>query len=142
MSWTCAHIAKAEPVWHCSRTHVQVADASDAFSLAGLGLDREYIQISLRDLYGVYQGEVVRMSGHRLSACVIRGGQTTADAMASIGLSSHAPIAITRQSNLLAPSTIYVVNNEQEMVNCIANHHPAIGYLNRSTHTDAIGPCF
>ena len=131
----------AEPVWHCSRTNVKVADASDAFSLAGLGLDREFIQISLRDLYGVYEGKKVTLSTRPLSACIIRDSEITGRAMASIGLEEPSLHKAAKDHNTTY-STIHFVQNDNQMAKCIAQNHPAVGYLEHTTLTEAIGPCF
>ena len=42
--------AWAQPVWHCSRSDVQIANASDDFTLAALTIEREVIRLSLGDL--------------------------------------------------------------------------------------------
>lgn len=133
-------MAWAEPVWHCSRTSVQMADASDSFSLAGL-IDREVIQVSLRDLHEVYHGAQVRLSGRTLSACVMRDGALTQAAMGSLGVSESSAAALSRQ-NGIGKRSVFVVSDEQGMERCIAQHHPAIGYLPRTTETEALGPCF
>ena len=126
--------ALANSVWHCSRSDVQIADASDDFVLASLALEREVIRLSLRDLFSVYQGNPVKMSGGLpLSACVVGGNaQLTAKAMKSIG-------ANTDTHN---KPHIHLVQDEQAMLTCISQNHPAVGYLSKATHTEAIGPCF
>ena len=127
------HAAQADPVWHCSRSSVKVADVSDNFSLAGLGLDREYIQISLRDLFMVYQGHAVSLSGQPLSACVVKNSDLTHEAMASLGMPD---------GQVYLSKRVRIVNDVKSMEKCIADHHPAIGYLPQETVTQAIGPCF
>jgi hypothetical protein len=135
--------ALADPIWHCSRSDIQVADASDDFNLASLSLEREVIRLSLRDLLSVYQGLPVQMTGNlQLSACVVgSNAQLTSSALRSIGSSSALVKAIASSSNL-SKSNIFIVQDEQSMVACIQKHHPAIGYLSKATHTEAIGPCF
>ena len=134
--------AYADPVWHCTRTDVQVANAGDNFSLAALDAEREVIRISLRDLYGVYQGQTVKASGIVVSACFVGvDSSMTKVAMKSIGAEPKVLEQLSRQSNLIG-SHIYRVSSEQEMVACMTKHHPAIGYLHRATHNEAIGPCF
>lgn len=135
--------ALADPVWHCSRSHVQIADASDDFSLAALSLDREVIRISLRDLYSAYQGTPVRMNGGvPLAACMVdQAAELTNKALRSIG-SSHAPIKALARSHRLVSSQIILVKDEASMISCISKNHPAIGYLSKATNTEAIGPCF
>jgi len=134
--------AQAEPVWHCSRTGVQVADAGDNFTLATLDTEREVMRISLRDLYSAYQGQTVKASGLTVSACVIAGDNpTTKAAMKSIGADARVLEKISRKSALIQ-SSVYVVQNEQDMQGCMTKHYPAIGYLQQATHNEAIGPCF
>ena len=138
---SCA-TAYADPVWHCSRTDVQMADAADNFSLAGLDTEREVMRISLRDLYGIYQGKTVKASGMVVSACFVGADSAlTKVAMKSIGAEPQILEKLSRQSNLVG-SHIYMVPNEQEMLACMKKHYPAIGYLNRATHNEVIGPCF
>jgi hypothetical protein len=126
--------ALADSVWHCSRSDVQIADASDDFVLASLALEREVIRLSLRDLFSVYQGSPVKMSGGLpLSACMVGGNEhQTVKAMQSIG-------ANTETRNKL---NIHLVQDEQAMLTCITQNHPAVGYLSKATHTEAVGPCF
>lgn len=131
--------ALADPVWHCSRSDVQIANASDDFTLASLSLEREVIRLSLRDLYHVYQGAPIKLSGGLpLSACVSgKDIKLTTSAMLSIG--SKPTIGSDTSA---AKNNLYVVQNESDMLACIAKNHPAIGYLSHATHTEAVGPCF
>ena len=133
----------ADPVWHCSRSDVQIADMSDNFTLAALGTDREVIRISLRDLYSVYKGEVVRMSGGLpLSACVM-SQQTalTSQVLKSIGASTPAIRSLTKV-NSISTKNIHLVADETAMLACISKNHPAVGYLPSATHIETVGPCF
>lgn len=133
----------ADPVWHCSRSDVQIANASDDFTLAALTLDREVIRISLRDLLSVYQDAPVRMNGGLpLSACVITGNANlTKTALQSIGAQTAVVKALATQTNLIK-TNIHMVKDESSMTACIAKNHPAIGYLSKETSTEAVGPCF
>jgi hypothetical protein len=141
-SWFASAIALADPVWHCSRSDLQVADASNNFSLAALDVERQVIHISLRDLYAIYQGAPVQVSGYRVSACFMSGNDaTTLQAMKSLGVNMSTVQSLSRKS-LISSNHLYTVRNEQEMTACLAKHHPAIGYLPQATHTEAAGPCF
>jgi hypothetical protein len=137
------HTVLSDPIWHCSRSDVQIADASDNFTLAALTLDREVIRISLRDLYAVYQGNAVKMSGGLpLSACVVSNDKNlTVTAMKSIGAQTASSTAMTSTHSLLT-SNIHMVQDETAMLSCIEKHHPAIGYLSTVIHTEAVAPCF
>jgi hypothetical protein len=139
----CCLSAYADPVWHCSRNDVQVADASDDFTLASLSLEREVIRLSLRDLYTVYQGAPVKLTGNfALSACIIGGNSHLSDtAMTSIGAKSATTKALLTP-NAVTPQRIHVVQNESDMLSCITKNHPAVGFLSKPTHTEAVGPCF
>jgi len=127
--------AMANPVWHCSRSDVQMANASDDFTLATLSFDREVIRVALRDLYTAYNNTPVRMSGGAvLSACLLNtASNLTTSALASIG----AP-----RPSYPTSSHIRIVNDESGMLACISKHHPAIGYLPKAMQTESIGPCF
>jgi hypothetical protein len=135
--------AFAEPVWHCSRSDVQIADASDDFTLASLALEREVIRISLRDLFSVYQGSPVKMTGSLpLSACVISDdSHLSVTALQSIGI-QLAMIKAISSPHAILKSHVYTIRDEAEMQTCIAKHHPAVGYLSKATQTEAVGPCF
>lgn len=132
--------AWATPIWHCSRSDVQIANAADDFSLAALNVEREVIRLSLRDLYNVYQGTPVKLSGgFALSACVVGNDAVlTKTSMRSIGTK----LPFTAQQSTVTKNNIKIVADESAMLNCIAKNHPAIGYLSKATDTEAVGPCF
>lgn len=131
----------ADPIWHCSRSDMQVANASEQFILAALE-EREVIRLSMPDLYSVYLGHPIKVSGLPLSACVIADkNKLTISALQSIGASETVALALARKSSI-ANSNLHIVRDEVAMLTCIAQHHPAIGYLPKATHTEAVGPCF
>jgi len=132
--------AWANPIWHCSRSDVQIANAADDFSLAALNAEREVIRLSLWDLYNVYQGTTVKLSGgFALSACVVSNDAVlTTTAMRSIGTR----LPLMAQESKGTKSNVKIVSDESAMLNCIAKYQPAIGYLSKATHTEAVGPCF
>lgn len=129
----------AHPIWHCSRSNFQVANAEDNFTLAALSYEREIIRISLRDLHAVYNGSTVRMSGGPvLSACLIAGStELTTAALDSIGSKQH-----KSSSTLSQHPHIYIVEDEASVSTCITKHHPAIGYLSKVVASEDVGPCF
>lgn len=134
--------AHADPVWHCSRTSVKVADAGDNFTLAALETEREVIRISLRDLYAAYQGTPVKASGMVVSACFMKGNDAeTQAALKSIGAEPLVLEKLSRKSALVNHH-VYIAQNPQDMLACITKHQPAIGYLPTAMHTEAVGPCF
>lgn len=140
--WLCATAALADPVWHCTRSGVQVADASNNFNLASLDAEHEVIRISLRDLYSAYQGTTVKASGMVVSACFVGGNHVmTQTAMKSIGAVPQVLEKLSSQNAMVA-NHVYRVQNEHDMLACMTQHKPAIGYLSKATHTEDVGPCF
>lgn len=134
--------AQAQPVWHCTRSSLQIADSGADFTLAALDVEREVMRISLRDLYAVYQGETVMASGLNVSACLVGGNNpTTKNAMMSIGANAQLLESASSKSASVF-SNVYLIQSEQDMQACMTQHYPAIGYLPQATHTEAIGPCF
>lgn len=132
----------ADTVWHCSRTDVQVANASDNFTLAALDTEREVMRISLKDLYAIYQGKTVKVSGIQVSACFIgTNDAVTQNAMRSIGADTRVLERLSSQGSLVQ-SHIYQVLNEKDMLACMTKHQPAIGYFSKTTQHEAVGPCF
>lgn len=138
----CGH-TYANPVWHCSRNNVQIADASDNFTLAALTIEREVISLSLRDLYTAFHDSPVKMNGNIvLSACIIGNkSELTMLAMNSIGEKSALINSINTQSKF-RHSHIHVVNDESAMLSCISKNHPAVGFLSIATKREDVGPCF
>lgn len=134
--------AQADTVWHCSRTDVQVADAGDNFHLASLDAEREVMRITLRDLYEVFQGHEVRVSGLPVSACVVSGNSSsTKAAMKSIGAAPHMFEAKPGQGKS-AISHLHFVPTDKDMLACMIKHYPAIGYFPKPIQHEAVGPCF
>jgi hypothetical protein len=132
-------LASADPIWHCSRSRVQIANASDDFSLAALSYEREVIRISLRDLYAVYQGLPVKLAGGiPLSACVLDNRSD----MATTALKSIGALPPSHPYNSAPTSSLHKVQNESEMHRCIQANHPAVGYLSKATPSKEVGPCF
>ena len=112
------------------------------FSIASTGLATDIIQVSLQDIFDVFAGTPVRISGVSLSACFISGDEPmTRDALKSLGLSAATLQRLTKQANIVH-SHIYAVPNEGEMNNCIAHHYPAVGYLAQTQWSNYVGPCF
>jgi hypothetical protein len=107
----------ADAVWHCSRSDVQIADASDNFTLASLSLEREVIRLSLRDLYEVYKGMPVKMTGnHALSACIASDFRQTLLMMKSLGAESTASKILSSRYNLANPNIYHVSVNVTQLL--------------------------
>lgn len=131
----------ADPIWHCSRGDMKVADASEQFTLAALE-EREVIRLTMPDLYSVYLGQPIKVSGLPLSACLISdNNKPNISALQTLGASETAAKVLARKSNI-TKSNLHIVRDEAAMLACIAQNHPAIGYLPKATHTEAVGPCF
>jgi hypothetical protein len=132
---------RADPVWHCSRSDIQLADTSEQFTLAALD-EREVIRIALHDLYSVYLGHPVKVSGMPLSACLIADeNKTDRSPLRSLGVNTSTAKALARKSNITS-SHLHIVKDDLAMLACITKNRPAIGYLSKAIHTEAIGPCF
>jgi hypothetical protein len=67
-------------------------------------------------------------------------GQTTV-ALTSLGLKPEAIQALARKSSIIQ-SQLRSVANEKQMLSCIAQNFPAVGYFDGSTETETIQPCF
>jgi len=137
----------ADPVWHCSANSNAEKNASvqaqeDYFSLASLNASTDVIGVSISDLIDVYSGVAVRIGGLPLSACFMPGNEgLTSSALTSLGLQPSAIQALARKSSIIQ-SNLYYVTNDNQMVTCIAQHFPAVGYLAEPTITKAVEPCF
>jgi hypothetical protein len=139
--------AWADPIWHCSRNidiekNISIRAQENQFSLVAFNGSMSAIGISVSDLIDVYSGVTVRIGGLPLSACfMLENEGLTASALLSLGLQPSAIQALARKSSIIQ-SNLYFVTNEKKMVSCIAEHFPAVGYLDEPTNTDAIQPCF
>lgn len=140
-----------EAVWLCSKTVTAQTDQqlsqkndNDAggFSLASSGTNPDVINISVMDLMDIYSGDRVTLGGKRLSACFMRGeGALNAAALRSLGLKSSVSQTLARKSAIVQ-SHLYLVTDEEEMMACIKDHFPAVGYAHTPIETDEVAPCF
>jgi hypothetical protein len=104
--------------------------------------EREVIRIALHDLYSVYLGHPVKVSGMPLSACLIADeNKTDRSPLRSLGVNTSTAKALARKSNITS-SHLHIVKDDLAMLACITKNRPAIGYLSKAIHTEAIGPCF
>ena len=137
----------ADTVWHCSRDPLQKdvntkQPADNQFSLAAVSNATDVIHISLRDLYDVFSGINVQLSGVSLSACFrLDDEELTEDALKSLGLPLSTVQRMAKQASIVN-SHFYSVRSENEMSECIGKHYPAIGYLNNPLNTEHMAPCF
>lgn len=137
--------ASAETVWHCSRTPNSVFEdsvVSDQFGIASNGVNKDVIQVSLQDIYDIFSGTPVRISGVSLSACFVSDdSKLSQDAIRSLGLESTTLQRLIKRANIVQ-SRVYAVQNETNIPSCIAKHYPAIGYMSHPQKTAEIAPCF
>ena len=146
---TFSFTAWADPVWHCSRNKQRAEDGSSSrhlqdseFFIASFNSSVDVIGVSISDLIDIYSGVPVRIGGLPLSSCFMPSHQgLTSDALASLGLQTSAIQALARKSSIVQNNLHFVVT-EQQMIGCIAQHFPAVGYLDEAIHTDEVQPCF
>jgi hypothetical protein len=142
------NIAIADPIWHCSRTPANAEEVAslksqeDQFSIASLNAAPDAIGVSISDLIDIYSGVSVRISGLALSACFMPGNESvTSAALTSLGLQPSVIQALARRSSIVQ-SNLYAVTTNTQMIACIAQHFPAVGYLETASSTDKVQPCF
>lgn len=137
----------ADPVWHCSRnTEVEKTAIphvrENQFSIASFGTSTEIIGVSISDLIDVYSGVTVRVGGLPLSACFMPNNEKlTSTTLASLGLQASTIQALARKSTIIH-SHLYLVTNDVQMLSCISQHFPAVGYLDEPHDTVSVQPCF
>lgn len=155
MKWTLlctlavSFTAMADPVWHCSRNIEKGEDVSSSrqakeneFSIASFNSSADVIGVSISDLIDIYSGSPVRIGGLPLSACFMPNQQgLTSAALTSLGLQASSIQALARKSAIVQ-NNLFFVATEKQMVNCIAQHFPAVGYLDEPTQTSEVQPCF
>jgi hypothetical protein len=140
--------ALASPVWHCSRSayndpnFASTPAKDEQFSIASFNSSADVIGVSVRDLIDIYTGTPVRIGGLSLSACFLMGHEMlTTNALTSLGINLNSIQALARKNNIVN-NNLYYVNNETQMVACIAQNFPAVGYLSKPNDTEKIQPCF
>lgn len=147
LAFSCA--ALADPVWHCSLNLKKGEDTyssqelqANEFAIASFNSTADVIGVSISDLLDIYSGVPVRIGGMPLSACFMPNHEgLTSAALTSLGLKTSAIQALARKSSIVQ-NNLYFVSNEKQMVSCIAQHFPAVGYLDEAIHTDEVQPCF
>jgi hypothetical protein len=142
------HLANADPIWHCSRIgsgleQVVTSQTQDnQFSIASFGASADTIGVSIGDLIDIYSGVAVSIGGLPLSACFISGNEEiTTVALTSLGLKPAVIQALARKSSIVQ-SNLHAVATKRQMLNCIEQHFPAVGYLEEVSTTDKVNPCF
>jgi hypothetical protein len=136
--------------WHCSKhpaqpefdlaTAIPGQEANDLFDLTPTQTGT--VGVSLPDLMDAYSGRPVQMGSQQLTACFMVG-QTALNQSAQerVGMQWPALQQQQRRSSVRS-SHVRMVHSEAEMLHCIANHYPAVGYLSQPTNTSSVGPCF
>jgi len=147
LALSLCHSAWADPIWHCSRnvgqpTYISEEEQSEQFSVASVSTSSEVIGVSISDLIDVYSGRHVKVGGLPLSACFMPNTKDlTNTALESLGLEPATIQALARKSSIIQ-SNLHLVTNEKQMAQCIAQHFPAVGYLDTPTKTNEFEPCF
>jgi hypothetical protein len=138
----------ADTTWHCSRNvhnamHSQMASAEkDQFSIAAVGSAPDVINVSIRDLLDLYSGVTVRISGLTLSACFMPSNRAlTSSALNELGLNASTMLALSRK-NAIVQNNLHLANDEVDMLRCIENNFPAVGYMSTTTESELVAPCF
>jgi hypothetical protein len=137
-----------DPIWHCSRlaAGAEQTGATQAqenqFSVASFSASTDTIGVSIGDLIDIYSGVAVSVGGLPLSACFISGNEEiTTVALTSLGLKPSVIQALARKSSIVQ-SHLFAVTTNKQMLNCIAQNFPAVGYLEEVSTTDKVNPCF
>jgi hypothetical protein len=139
-------------IWHCSKlsavqaaTHTSQAtkvDTANDFTLAAYAADDDVISVSLPEILDVYSGRRVTLGHMELSACLLQGqNELTQQALNSLGINA-ATARILAKKNSLIQTNLFVVANEEQMVQCISRHFPSVGYLARRFENTEMAPCF
>lgn len=134
--------ALADPIWHCSKSVVKSKGRASRvvdFNLSNANI----ITIELSNLYSLYGGEEVPMSGGKiLKGCFLnKHNGLSEEAMDLLGLNLPTLIAMSQKSSIV-DNHLRSVSDEEEMQICIEKNHPAVGYLSEVKETDWIAPCF
>ncbi len=145
----CLDSSMAEPVWLCSKDKtmaeteaVETSMNENEFTIADLGNSNGVISISIRDLIDVYSGRLVKVGGRALSACYLTGNNRISDeALDSLGLNINV-IKSLAKSSAIVRSQLFGVTNQEEMLSCIDEHFPAVGYLSQAKSTPNVDSCF
>lgn len=144
---TPAHAHTTTAHWHCSKQAPNAAleqpltsPNNDVFDLSTTATN--VVGVSLTDLMDVYSGRPVYMGNRHLTACFM-AGQTSLNqsAYTRIGMQWTALQQLQRRS-AIAQSHLRMVTSEAEMLQCIAQYSPAVGYLSHPTVTEQVSPCF
>jgi hypothetical protein len=67
--------------------------------------------------------------------------ELTSATLASLGLQATTIQALARKSAIIH-SHLYLVTDDSQMLSCIAQHFPAVGYLDEPHDTAFVQPCF
>jgi hypothetical protein len=149
--WSAPAAAGTEAIWHCSKHHsislgpdpfetLSAREEEDLFYLSSF--HSEVISISLIDLADIFSGRHVVLGQLPLTGCFVKGeSELNRAAFESIGLRWSGLQLMTRRSSI-APNSLRMVPNEDEMRACIVNNFPAVGYLSRVIEDEEVAPCF
>jgi hypothetical protein len=129
-------------VWTCSRSEsVQtVFEKLRAYRIDPLSVkDDDGIAITLSDLYAAYAGRTISMGPKVLKACSL----PVADPLQKNALDMLGYRPEDLGQALKEPSSqLVTIPSIHEMVKCIAENHPAIGFFPKVVENEFMSPCF
>lgn len=135
-------------IWHCSKypqlptgdVSSIINDDNHLFYLSSFSSTN--IDITLNDLSDVYSGRRVTLGRELLTACFWSGDTSlNRNAFETIGLNWSVLQLMSRRSSI-SLGNLRMVQSEAEMMACIANNFPAVGYFNNTIENEDIAPCF
>jgi hypothetical protein len=129
-------------VWTCSRAESEqpVFKAVKAYRIDNLSIkDDNGIAITLSDLYGAYAGEPIQMGQHVLKVCSL----PAVDPLQKKALDVLGYRPEDLRKALQSPrSGLVSIPSIHEMLKCIAENHPAIGFFPDVVENESMTPCF
>lgn len=142
LAWTAPSVWAEDVVWTCSRAESDQAvfDAARAYRIDNLSQKDDYgISITLLDLYGAYAGQPIQMGKKVLNVCSLPPlDPLQKNALDMLG---YQPEDL-RKALKTPGSRLVVIPTVHEMVKCIAENHPAVGFFADVVENESMSPCF
>ena len=133
--------------WHCSKhpnaPALNLANAAEQDDLFNLSTAHPgVVGLTLPDLIEVFKGHPVQMGQRQLTACFLSGKHPlNQSALERVGL-QWTSLEHLRRLSANQQNHVQMVHSEAEMLQCIANNYPSVGYVSQPTETPALAPCF
>lgn len=141
-AWTAAPASAKDVIWTCSRAESDqtVFDAARAYRIENLSQKDDYgIAITLMDLYGAYAGQPIQMGKKELNVCSLPvSDPLQKNALDMLG---YQPEEL-RKALDKPGSRLVTVPTIHEMVKCITENHPAVGFFAEVVENESMSPCF